>query len=215
VESVATTSSCTSARIAFPVITSFATGIQVGANCSNVDIYKPIITGLMTGALPITDNSVTGATRVTDDNGVTLGVATGGTVNSQSLNILVPNQTSTSMTAETVQYQLASFTTSNCPSGVALCAALSPLGATQGVVGIVVAGAGNSGNAVIAVSGIAKCTFVGAPTAGNYVVAASATNNQGLCKDGGSSPPTTEYLGIALENTGTSKNRVALSIQKQ
>src|SRR4029077_6133335 len=41
--------------------------------------------------------------------------------------------------------------------------------ATRGAVGMVVAGAGTSGNAQIARLGIASCVFDGATTAGNYV----------------------------------------------
>ena len=68
---------------------------------------------------------------------------------------------------------------------------------TGGVVGIVVGGAGTAGNAQIAVSGRATCTFDNAATAGDYVQISSGT--AGDCHDAGSTYPTSgQVLGRVL-----------------
>jgi hypothetical protein len=54
---------------------------------------------------------------------------------------------------------------------------------TDGVVGVVVGGAGASGNAQIAVDGQAQCVFDGATTAGDYVTLSATT--AGDCHDAG------------------------------
>lgn len=72
---------------------------------------------------------------------------------------------------------------------------------TGGAIGVVVAGAGTTGNAVIAVAGIAPCVFDGATTAGNYVQLSSA--NDGECDDVGATYPTTgQVVGKVLSTNG-------------
>lgn len=69
---------------------------------------------------------------------------------------------------------------------------------TDGIVGIVMAGAGTTGNAQIAVAGIAQCTFDGATTAGHYVIPSTTTGGQ--CKSFGATLPTngTQVIGRVL-----------------
>jgi hypothetical protein len=82
---------------------------------------------------------------------------------------------------------------------------------TAGVAGIVVLGAGTTGNAFIARSGIASCVFDGATTAGDYVQISSST--AGDCHDAGSSLPATgQLIGRVLStNGGGGTYQVALS----
>ena len=72
---------------------------------------------------------------------------------------------------------------------------------TSGVVGVVVSGAGTTGNAQIAVAGQASCIFDGATTAGDYVQTSSTTG--GDCHDtGGTLPTSGQVLGRVL-STGS------------
>jgi hypothetical protein len=76
---------------------------------------------------------------------------------------------------------------------------------TAGMVGIVVDGAGTSGNVQVARGGQAACVFDGATTAGDYVQISSTT--AGDCHDAGASyPGTGQVLGRVLStnaSTGT------------
>jgi len=81
---------------------------------------------------------------------------------------------------------------------------------TGGVIGVVVSGAGTSGNAVIAVNGIASCAFDGATTANDYVsISASVA---GDCHDAGSTYPTSgQIIGrVQATNASAGNNNVLL-----
>lgn len=72
---------------------------------------------------------------------------------------------------------------------------------TGGVVGVVVAGAGTIGNALIARSGQVSCVFDGATTAGDYVQISSTT--AGNCHDAGASyPSSAQVIGRVLSTNG-------------
>src|SRR5205823_1277072 len=73
---------------------------------------------------------------------------------------------------------------------------------TAGAQGIVVGGAGTSGNAQIARIGTASCIFDGATTAGDYVQISSTT--AGDCHDAGATFPTSggQVLGRVLSTNG-------------
>lgn len=71
---------------------------------------------------------------------------------------------------------------------------------TDGGVGIIVAGAGTTGQAVLATSGQATCIFDGATTAGHWVGYSSTTG--GDCTDAGASRPT-HGLGRVLSTLGS------------
>lgn len=72
---------------------------------------------------------------------------------------------------------------------------------TTGLVGVVVSGAGTSGDARVAILGIAACVFDGATTAGNYVKA--STSAGGSCTDAGATFPTAgQILGRVLSTNG-------------
>lgn len=72
---------------------------------------------------------------------------------------------------------------------------------TGGAIGIVVAGAGTSGSALVQFSGTATCVFDGATTAGNYVQLSSTT--AGDCHDAGSTYPTSgQTVGRVLSTNG-------------
>jgi hypothetical protein len=86
---------------------------------------------------------------------------------------------------------------------------------TGGAVGIVVGGAGKSGNAQIAVGGVASCAFDGGTTAGHYVqISASVA---GDCHDFGATYPTSgQVLGRVLtSNLGMGTYPVAVAAPEQ
>ena len=67
----------------------------------------------------------------------------------------------------------------------------------NGIVGVVVGGAGTSGNAQIAVDGVASCAFDGATVAGHWVQVSPTV--AGDCRDAGAARPTSnQVLGIVL-----------------
>jgi hypothetical protein len=73
---------------------------------------------------------------------------------------------------------------------------------TGGVVGVVIAGAGTTGNATIQTSGLVNCVFSGGTTAGHYVQISSGTG--GDCLDSGASYPTTgQVIGRVLSTNGS------------
>jgi hypothetical protein len=74
---------------------------------------------------------------------------------------------------------------------------------TSGAIGVVVLGAGTSGNALIAKEGTVTCAFDGATTAGDYVQISSTTG--GDCRDSGSTtyPTSGQVLGRALSTNGS------------
>jgi hypothetical protein len=72
---------------------------------------------------------------------------------------------------------------------------------TDGIIGIVIGGAGTSGNAQIAVDGQASCVFDGATTAGHYVTISGTT--AGDCTDAGATRSTTKQtIGRVLSTNG-------------
>jgi hypothetical protein len=88
-------------------------------------------------------------------------------------------------------------------TGAPSTAVITGTGDTSGIVGVVVGGAGTTGNAQIAVDGIASCVFDGATTANHYVQNSAAT--AGDCTDAGLTRPTVgQVLGRVLStNSGT------------
>lgn len=73
---------------------------------------------------------------------------------------------------------------------------------TTGVAGVVVGGAGTTGNALVARQGQASCVFDGATTAGDYVQA--STSVAGDCTDATATYPTTgQILGRVLSTNGS------------
>jgi hypothetical protein len=72
---------------------------------------------------------------------------------------------------------------------------------TSGIIGIVHAGAGTTGNAQITINGQESCVFDGATTAGNYVQISATV--AGDCHDAGSTYPTSgQILGRVLSTNG-------------
>jgi len=72
-------------------------------------------------------------------------------------------------------------------------------GETSGIIGVVVGGAGTTGNAQIATVGVASCTFDNATTAGDYVQISPSF--AGDCHDAGASTPTSgQILGLVLSS---------------
>lgn len=71
---------------------------------------------------------------------------------------------------------------------------------TSGMLGIVVSGAGTTGNASIAQTGQVLCNFDGATTANHYVI--NSTTIAGDCEDGGSTPPSVQTFGRVLTTNG-------------
>jgi len=87
-------------------------------------------------------------------------------------------------------------------TGAPSTAVITPAGATSGVIGITVSGAGTTGTATIATGGKVSCVFDGATTAGDYVQISSGTN--GDCHDTGAStyPSSGQVLGTVLSTNG-------------
>ena len=83
-------------------------------------------------------------------------------------------------------------------SGAAVIAGTSD---TDGVVGVVVGGAGTTGNAQIAVNGQASCVFENAATAGHFVTI--GTTAAGDCRDAGASRSTTSQTIGRVLTTGS------------
>ena len=77
------------------------------------------------------------------------------------------------------------------------------------VVGVVVGSAGTSGNAQIAVGGVASCAFDGATVAGHWVQISPTV--AGDCRDAGAVRPTSnQVLGIVLVTNGSAGNDLML-----
>ena len=107
-------------------------------------------------------------------------------------------------TSGTALGKFAKLTGTGCASTTVACLTTAATGDTQGDVGVVVGGAGTTGNATLAGSGnVANCVFdTGGATAGHYIIISAAT--AGACKDGGTAVSTTqENLGFALSNVAT------------
>lgn len=87
---------------------------------------------------------------------------------------------------------------------------ISTAGDTSGAVGIVVAGAGAAGSAVVATSGIVNCVFDGATTAGHYVGISAGT--AGDCTNAGATyPQVGQVIGRVLStNVGAGTYTIAL-----
>ncbi len=87
-------------------------------------------------------------------------------------------------------------------TGAPSTAILIGTGDTSGISGVVVAGAGTTGNALLARAGRASCVFDGATTAGDYVQASATV--AGDCHDAGASLPTAnQILGRVLSTNGS------------
>jgi hypothetical protein len=81
----------------------------------------------------------------------------------------------------------------------------------NGIVGVVVAGAGTTGNAQIAIDGVASCIFDNATEAGDYVTI--STTAAGSCHDFGSTPPGSgQVLGIVLSSNASSSTPRAMRL---
>jgi hypothetical protein len=90
-------------------------------------------------------------------------------------------------------------------SGAPSTAVIAATSETSGIIGVVVGGAGTTGNAQIATVGVASCTFDNTTTAGDYVQISSSI--AGDCHDAGASTPVSgQILGLVLSSgaAGTS-----------
>ena len=78
-----------------------------------------------------------------------------------------------------------------------------PLGESNGVVGVCLAGCGTTGTATIVTQGVVECDFDGATTAGHYVVISDTVD--GACQDGGETftqAAGRQVIGRVLETIG-------------
>ena len=78
-----------------------------------------------------------------------------------------------------------------------------PLGESNGVVGVCLAGCGTTGTATIVTQGMVECDFDGATTAGHYVVISDTVD--GACQDGGETftqAAGRQVIGRVLETIG-------------
>jgi hypothetical protein len=108
--------------------------------------------------------------------------------NTASLTPVFPNASSTGTTVN----KLAKLT--GAPSTAVITATTD----TSGAIGVVVSGAGTTGNAQVANNGLLPCTFDGATTAGHYVEISA--NTAGDCEDTGAAtyPTSGQVLGRVL-----------------
>ena len=83
-------------------------------------------------------------------------------------------------------------------SGTAVIAGTSD---TDGIVGVVIGGAGTTGNAQIAINGQASCVFENATTAGHFVTIGTTT--AGDCRDAGATRSTTSQTIGRVLTTGS------------
>ena len=90
-------------------------------------------------------------------------------------------------------------------SGAPSTALISATTDTGGIVGVVIGGAGTTGNAQIAVSGQATCAFDGGTTAGDYVQNSGSV--AGDCTDAGLTYPSShQVIGRVLATIGSAGN---------
>src|SRR5947209_10502027 len=128
--------------------------------CSSDLISSPTITGTPTGSATTGTGNVVLATSPTITT-PTLSGALGGNLDLGTTNATlfeIANDTTTG----TAVNKLAKLT--GAPSTVVIASTSD----TKGIVGVVVGGAGNTGNAQIAMAGVASCVFDNATTAGDY-----------------------------------------------
>lgn len=86
-------------------------------------------------------------------------------------------------------------------TGAPSTAVVTTAGDTSGAIGIVIAGAGTTGNATIQEDGQHTCVFDGATTANHYVKQSASVN--GDCTDAGASLPTSgQVVGVVLSTNG-------------
>jgi hypothetical protein len=84
-------------------------------------------------------------------------------------------------------------------SGAPSTAVIAATSETSGIIGVVVGGAGTTGNAQVATVGVASCTFDNTTTAGDYVQISSSF--AGDCHDAGASTPASgQILGLVLSS---------------
>src|SRR5437899_5778327 len=170
---------------------------------STPTISSPTITGTPTGSATTGTGNVVLATSPTITT-PTISGALGGNLDLGAANATlfeIANDTTTGTTVNT----LAKLT--GAPSTAVIAATTD----TKGIVGVVVGGAGTTGNAQIAMAGMASCVFDNATTAGDYVTISSAT--AGDCRDAGSTRPGSgQILGLVLSTNGVSATPRAISI---
>ena len=187
--------------------TTTLTGTTTVTALSKSHFYRPTFTDssaatLTTASTVTIDNSPNCTGSLTCTNQWALNVVAGatnlgGTLNVES-NALVREIANAGTTGTTVN-ELAKLT------GAPSTAVVTATSDTGGAVGIVVSGAGTSGNAKIATAGIAPCAFDGATVAGDYVQISSSVG--GKCADAGSTYPTTgQILGRVLATLGSAGN---------
>jgi hypothetical protein len=114
-----------------------------------------------------------------------------GITNGAGTYVCLPNNSGTA----TLINRLASL------SGLTGTVIATPVAATGGIIGIVTAGAGITGNATIQESGEVNCVFDGAVTGGDYVQISPTVT--GECHDAGSTYPTSGQVVGQLISSGS------------
>ncbi len=126
-----------------------------------------------------------------------------------SIGASVTNET----TIGTTLNRLAKLSTTNCPASTA-CALIAATTDTNGIIGVVRAGAGITGSASVAVAGEVLCLTDNAATAGNYVQIGTVTS--GACKDAGAMfPAAGQVVGRFLTGGALGTNQTVLLFSPQ
>ena len=172
------------------------TTLDIPPTAGNYILHGPPLTGndtlLSQNAIQTVQNK--NLTTRTQINGC-------GITNGPGTYICVPNNASTA----TLLNGLAVLT------GAPSTATAAPLSTAGGVVGIVTAGAGITGNATIQQSGTANCIFDGATTSGDYVIASAIT--AGNCHDSGAFPISGAVGSVTSTNAGAGSYQILLNQQ--
>lgn len=87
-------------------------------------------------------------------------------------------------------------------------AMVAPAGTTSGIIGIVAAGAGTTGSALIQTAGAVNCVFDGPTVAGDFVIPSTTTD--GLCHDSGTTVGSTTIGTVSTTNSASGTYTVYL-----
>jgi hypothetical protein len=177
----------------FLTVTSPSTTPVVNLNTATTDArYLQLKGGTLTGPLNGTAATFSGPTSFGGD--LTVGSSGGNVIVKNAVAVFAPNNGLGTTLNELAEINAAGNGTVN----------TAGTSNSVGTIGIVIAGAGTSGNAplaTLAVTGTVPCSFDGPATAADYVIKSTTTG--GMCSDTGTNYPTSvQVVGRVLSSTG-------------